>query len=118
MGEFVSKIPSKPNFSQKGLAGYHFKIKNRDVEVYFVDVTQGHEAYFISKKCTHIYYVIEGEGSFDINGAKHEVKPGMLVEVPPNVEYTYSGKMKLLLVMNPPWFKGNEEITRKNPSVK
>ena len=87
------------------------------MEVYFVDVKQGHDTYFISKKCTHTYYVIEGEGFFDIDGSRHEAKGGMLFEVPPNVEYTYSGKMKLLLIMNPPWFRGNEEITKKNPSV-
>jgi len=118
MNKFISELPSKPSFSQKGLLGYHLKIKNPNVEIYFVDVKRGHDTYFISKKCTHIYYVIEGEGFFDIDGLKHEVKPGMLVEVPPNVEYTYSGRMKLLLLMNPPWFKGNEEITKKNPSVK
>ncbi len=42
---------------------------------------------------------------------------GMMIEVPPQVEYVYSGKMKLLLIMSPPWFKGNETITKKNPSV-
>lgn len=118
MDKFTRKLPNKPSFSQKGLSGYHFQTKNRDVEVYFLDVKQGHESYFISKKCTHIYYVIEGKGFFDIDGSKYEVKPGMLIEVPPNVEYTYSGKMKLLLIMNPPWFKGNEKFTKKNPSVK
>lgn len=41
----------------------------------------------------------------------------MLVEVPPNVEYSYSGTMKLLLIGNPRWFKGNEEITKRNPDV-
>jgi len=71
----------------------------------------------ISKKITHIYFILEGEGFFDINGEKKEVKKGMLVEVPPNVEYVYSGKMKLLLITNPPWFEGNEEFTKDNPAV-
>jgi mannose-6-phosphate isomerase-like protein (cupin superfamily) len=118
MNKFNKKLSKKPSFSQKGLEGYKFPTKNSNVEVYFLDVKQGHEAYFISKKCTHIYYVIEGEGFFDIDGSKHEAKSGMLFELPPNVEYTYSGKMKLLLIMNPPWFEGNEEIIKKNPSVK
>lgn len=118
MGEFELKLPDKPSFSQKGLSGYKFPLKNHDIEVYFVDVVQGHESYFISKKCTHIYYVIEGEGFFDINGKKQDAKEGLLIEVPPNVEYTYSGRMRLILIMSPPWIKGNEEITRRNPSVK
>lgn len=118
MDKFTRELSSKPSFSQVGLQGYHFPTKNSNVEIYLVDVKQGHNTYIISKKCMHIYYVIQGDGFFDIDGLKHEVKPGILVEVPPNVEYTYSGRMKLLLIMNPPWFKGNEEITKKNPSVK
>ena len=55
---------------------------------------------------------------FDIDNQKHEVSPGSFIEVPPNVEYTYSGQMKLLLIMSPPWFEGNEEITKPNPDVK
>ena len=87
-------------------------MQNCNVEVYIVDVTKGHET-IISKVCTHIYYVIEGKGIFEINGKKYNVKSGSLIEAPPHVVYAYSGKMKLLLIMNPPWFKGNEEIVKK-----
>ena len=114
---YVKEIPEKPSYSQKGLDGYKFPLANREVEIYFVDVKKGHDTYIISKKITHIYYILEGSGFFDIDGKRIDVKTGMLIEVPPNVEYTYSGKMKLLLIMNPPWFKGNEIITRKNPAV-
>jgi len=117
MDEFVRKLKDNPSFSQKGLDGYRFPLSNKEIEIYFVDVKKGHDTYIISKKITHIYYVLEGEGFFDIGGGKTQVKPGMLIEVPPNIEYSYSGKMKVLLIMSPPWFKGNEEITKKNPSV-
>lgn len=117
MDEFIRKLKDKPSFSQKGLDGYRFPLGNKEVEVYLVDIKQGHNTYFISKKITHIYYILGGEGFFDIGGKKIQVKSGMLIEAPPNIEYTYSGKMKVLLIMNPPWFKGNEEITKKNPSV-
>jgi mannose-6-phosphate isomerase-like protein (cupin superfamily) len=115
---FIKKIPEKPTFSQKGLKGYRYDIENKEVEVYLVNVTEGHDKYLISKKITHCYYVLQGKGFFDIEEKKHFVKAGMLIEVPPNIEYVYSGKMKLLLIMNPPWFEGNEKITRNNPSVK
>ena len=71
----------------------------------------------ISKKITRIYYILEGEGYFTIDNHKYDVRPSMLIEVPPNVEYSYSGKMKLLLIGNPRWFKGNEVVTKKNPDV-
>lgn len=116
--EFVHRLPRKPSFCQKGLSGYKFGLKNRNVEAYFIDVKQGHDTYIVSKKCTHVYYIVKGKGVFDIGGKKYNVRPGMLVEVPPKIEYSYSGAMKVLLIMNPPWFKGNDRIIKKNPAVK
>ncbi|OGY24428.1 MAG: hypothetical protein A2Y57_03500 [Candidatus Woykebacteria bacterium RBG_13_40_7b] len=117
MNEFVKSPSEKSTFSQKGLDGYKFPLENKNIEIYLVVVKQGHDNYIISKEITHVYYVLSGEGFFDIDGTKREVRSGDLIEIPPKFEYTYSGKMKLLLIMNPPWFKGNEQITRKNPSV-
>jgi len=45
------------------------------------------------------------------------MRPAVVVEVPPGVEYSYSGSMKILLVSHPRWFEGNERTTRKNPEV-
>jgi mannose-6-phosphate isomerase-like protein (cupin superfamily) len=118
MDEFVRRLPNKSSYSQKGLSGYRFPLKNLNVEIYFVDVKQGHDTFLISKKCAHIYYILYGRGFFVIRNKKHAVKAGMLIELPPKIEYTYSGRMKLLLIMNPPWFKGNDKLTKMNPSVK
>jgi chemotaxis methyl-accepting protein methylase len=41
----------------------------------------------------------------------------MLVEVPPKVEYSYSGKMKLIAISKPRWFMGNDTHTKWNPDV-
>jgi hypothetical protein len=41
----------------------------------------------------------------------------MLIEVPPHLEYSYSGAMKLLLIGTPRWSMGNERMTKKNPDV-
>lgn len=109
--------PEKPTFEQKGLSGFQFPTKNKDVEVYFVDVEKGHDKFIISKKITHMYYILEGTGFFIINNKQYDITPGMLVEVPPDVEFCFSGKMKLLLIMNPPFFPENEEIIKKNPDV-
>ena len=118
MSDYICKLPNEPTFIQKGLTGFAYLLENKAVQVYFCDSTQGHENYEISKKCTHIYYILEGKGFFELDGVKYDVRPGMLIEVPPHVEYCYTGKMKLLLIMNPPWFEGNGEITRVNHNVK
>ena len=115
---YVLKIPSSPDFQGKGLKGYQFgPLINQEVEIHFVDVEKGHDTFFISKRITRIYYILGGKGYFTIENQRYDVEPGMLVEVPPNIEYSYSGTMKLLLIGNPRWFEGNEEVTKKNPDV-
>lgn len=112
------ELPTEPTIKQKGLKGYQFPLKNKEVEIYYVDVTQGHDNCIISKECTHIYYILEGMGEFCLNGKINKVEKGSMIEIPPHVEFTYSGEMKLLLTMNPPWFEGNSETVKKNPNVR
>ena len=115
---YVITIPSSPAFVLKGMKGYQFELlENTELDIYLLDVEKGHDMFIISKKLTRIYYILEGAGYFTIENRKYDVGPGVLVEVPPNVEYSYSGTMKILLVSNPRWFRGNEEETRKNPDV-
>jgi hypothetical protein len=115
---YVLNIHSSPSFTLKGLKGYQFEpLLNRELDIYFIDVEKGHDTFIISKKISRIYYIIEGKGFFIIDNEKYAVEKSMLVEVPPNVEYTYTGTMKLILISNPRWFQGNEEFTKKNPDV-
>ena len=48
-----------------------------------------------------IYYVIDGEGKFSINGEIYSVKKEDIIAIPPNTEFVFAGKMRLLLIMNP-----------------
>jgi mannose-6-phosphate isomerase-like protein (cupin superfamily) len=115
---YVLTASSSPSFTLKGLVGYEFKpLKNEDIAVHIVDVHKGHDTFMISKALTRIYYIIEGTGVFTIDNKKYDVAPGLLVEVPPGVEYSYSGAMKIFLVSHPRWFEGNEQTTRVNPEV-
>lgn len=115
---YVLAASSSPSFLLDGLAGYEFQpLKDKDFAIHLLDVTKGHDTYLISKALTRIYYIIEGAGTFTIADQKYPVAPGQIVEVPPGVEYTYSGSMKVLLVSHPRWFQGNEEMTRDNPDV-
>ncbi len=111
-------IPASPSFTGKGLTGYTFDgLKNRRLEILFADVEKGHDTFMISRKITRIYYVVEGNGFFTIDGEKLDVYSGMLLEVPPKVEYSYSGNMKLIIISNPPWHEGNDIFTKPNPDV-
>lgn len=115
---YVLVASSSPSFALKGLAGYEYQpLKDQEFAVHLVHVHKGHDTFIISKALTRLFYIIEGTGVFTIDNQKYDVAPGLLVEVPPGVEYSYSGAMKILLVSHPRWFEGNELTTRKNPDV-
>jgi SAM-dependent methyltransferase len=116
--QYVYSLPTSASFSDKGLMGYTFgPLNQKDLEIYYIEVEKGHDTFMISKKIARIYYVLSGSGYFTIADHKYDVTPGMLVEVPPKVEYCYSGKMKLIAFSKPRWFSGNDTFTKWNPDV-
>jgi SAM-dependent methyltransferase len=115
---YVYSIPKSASFTGKGLLGYTFgPLQQKNLEIYVVEVEKGHDTFMISSKITRTYYVISGCGYFTIGDEQYNVKPGMLVEVPPKIEYCYSGKMTLLVLSQPRWFTGNDTFTKWNPDV-
>src|SRR5580704_10616961 len=115
---YIYSLPTSASFTGKGLLGHSFgPLKQKDLDVYHIEVEKGHDVFMISKKITRTYYVLSGSGYFTIDNRKYDVQPGVLVEVPPKVEYCYSGKMTLLAFSNPRWFSGNDTFTRWNPDV-
>lgn len=59
--------------------------------------------------CVFAYYILEGNGSFDIEGEKEKCREGNLVFIPKGKGFRYFGKMKLLLVSAPWWSPEQEE---------
>jgi chemotaxis methyl-accepting protein methylase/mannose-6-phosphate isomerase-like protein (cupin superfamily) len=116
---FIYTLPSTASFTGKGFLGYSFGAlrHDKDIEVLYVESEKGHDTFFISKRLTRIYYILAGSGYFTLNDQRCAVGPGMLVEVPPGVEYTYSGKMTLIAFCTPRWKPGNEVTTKWNPDV-
>jgi chemotaxis methyl-accepting protein methylase/mannose-6-phosphate isomerase-like protein (cupin superfamily) len=115
---YTHSLPPLPSFDGKGLFGYTFgPLQQKDLEIYYIEVERGHDTFMVSKRITRVYYVLSGSGYFTISNRRHHVSSGTLVEVPPKVEYSYSGKMKLLAVSKPRWFYGNDTHTKWNPDV-
>jgi mannose-6-phosphate isomerase-like protein (cupin superfamily) len=116
--EYTYSLPASKSFDGVGLFGYTFgSLKQRDLEIYYIDVQKGHDTFMVSKKITRTYYILSGGGYFTISDRKYDVVAGMLVEVPPKVEYSYSGTMKLIALSRPRWFSGNDTHTKWNPDV-
>lgn len=104
---YIKNIPETASFSQDGMDGYSFNLNNKDISIDIIESYKGHERYCTNKVSSHIYYVLEGNGRFKINGEIYEVKSGEIVEIPKNTEFVYIGKMKLLLIMNPAFDEKN-----------
>src|SRR5271169_1399822 len=114
----IYSLPTAASFTGKGLLGYTFgPLNQKDLEIYYIEVEKGHDVFMISKKITRTYYVLSGSGYFTIDNQKYDVHAGMLVEVPPKVEYCYSGRMRLITLSRPRWFSGNDTFTKWNPDV-
>lgn len=112
MTDYLRLLPKSPTYRQKGLSGYRYPLNLTSAEVYQVDSTQGHDGFVTSASITHIYYILEGAGTFEIDEQKLEVTCGDLVEVPPSSVFTFSGKMKLLLIMSPPFAEGEVVVVQ------
>jgi chemotaxis methyl-accepting protein methylase len=115
---YVHSRPAAPSFKGKGLLGYMFgPLMQKDLDVFYVDVDGGHDTYMISKKISRTYYILSGSGYFTIDRRQYDVSPGMLIEVPPKVEFSYSGRMRLIGFSMPGWAFGNDTHTGWNADV-
>ncbi|MBN2094840.1 MAG: cupin domain-containing protein [Candidatus Aenigmarchaeota archaeon] len=113
----VKAFPKAPTFSQKGLEGFRFGLQDRELEIYVVDSKTGHDNFVLNRRSAHFYFVLEGSGKFIVGFRDYLVSKGDLVEIPPGTEFSYSGRMKLLMLMKPPFSAEDEEAIRKNPEV-
>ncbi len=50
------------------------------------------------KRSTELYYVLEGEWSVVLDGARHPVRKGSIVHIPPGVVHAAEGRMRVLVV--------------------
>jgi mannose-6-phosphate isomerase-like protein (cupin superfamily)/SAM-dependent methyltransferase len=115
---YIFTLPTSVSFTGKGLHGYTFgPLNQKEVEFYYIEVEKGHDTFMVSKRITRTYYVLSGTGHFTIENKSYPVGEGILVEVPPKVEFSYSGKMKLLCLSIPRWSSGNDRTTKWNPDV-
>jgi mannose-6-phosphate isomerase-like protein (cupin superfamily) len=75
-----------------------------------VETDTGHGTTILQEKSDFIYYVLDGEGSFEIDGAEVPCKAGDLVVVPHGNSFTYTGRLRMLLTCTPPWSPDQEKV--------
>ncbi len=101
MNKYKKVLPKEPSFSQEGLKGYNFNLDIKDISISLEEVFKGHDKYHTNVHSTKIYYCLEGNGIFCIAGEKINIEKGEMIEIAPNTEFVFAGKMKLLLIMSP-----------------
>jgi len=74
---------------EDGVASLHVTTIEEDSRVHY------------HKKMTEIYYVLEGEGTIELDGESHPLKPGVSVMIKPGCRHRAVGKLKIINVPVP-----------------
>jgi len=106
----VFSQPDEYSFEKIGEKGKIFNTQEfgHEAEFIVIEVEKGQETKIRENGCLFAYYILEGEGSFEIEGEAEECREGDLVFIPKGRVFRYFGKMKLLLV-SVPWRSAEQE---------
>lgn len=108
---YVLKAPDNFSFEKEGIKGKIFDSSNLSNKARFVliETNTGHKSKIREKESDFFYFILEGEGDFEIEGQVEKVQKGDLVLVPNGKVFKYKGNLKMLLVSSPPWTPKQEE---------
>ena len=79
--------------------GFDLYIPNTNSDEYgcfLVDSICGHDCVAYDSKSVHSYYILEGNGTFEVDGKKINAEAGVKVSIDPNMVFYYSGTMKMV----------------------
>lgn len=88
------------SFSKNGFDISLLNTECNDLSLCFVNIDGKRDNYCMLDKSTIFYYIIEGEGNFEINGKNIKAGKNDLIEIPPKNKYTYEGKLKMLEIQS------------------
>jgi mannose-6-phosphate isomerase-like protein (cupin superfamily) len=111
MTKHVLQKPPAASFEKVGITGFIFPTTDLTIKTEFViiETETGHETSIVENECDFCYYVLSGSGFFIIDGEQEPCTEGDLVVIPAGSEFTYRGKLKMLLNVTPPFYPEQEE---------
>ena len=72
---YTYSLPPLPSFDGEGFFGYTFgPLRQKDLEIYYIEVEKGHDTFMVSKRITRVYYVISGSGFFTIGDRRYDIR--------------------------------------------
>ena len=91
-----------------GLARRAFGTPENDVAtMHVVDIQADARAHY-HKKMTEIYLVLEGEGSIELDGVLHPLKPMTAVYIKPGCRHRAIGRLKIINIPVPAFDEADE----------
>ena len=111
MAIHVIKKPKNISFEKVGIKGWKFDTKNitNKSGFIYVETEKGHETIIINHECDCYYYILDGNGYFEIDEIKENFEKDDLVVIPAKSKFTYKGKCKLLRITTPAFYPEQEE---------
>ena len=97
------------NESKHGINLSVYNTKTKDFGFVEIETKEGRFQEFSDKESYFIYYILEGEGTFYLNGEATPVKPTDLIVIPPKTNIYYIGKLRMTLTTIPGW-KAEDEV--------
>jgi len=95
-----------------GINLWVYKTNREEAGMVYVEVEEGHFQEFYDKKSTFFYYILQGRGTFYLDGKPTPVKATDFIVAPPLTKIYYFGKMKMVLMTVPGWKPENEVHVR------
>ena len=94
----IKKVTER--FSKSGFDVSLINAKCDSLSISFVNINGNRNNFCMLDKSTIFYYIIDGEGIFEINNEKINVKKNDLLEIPPKNKYSYEGNLYMLEIMS------------------
>lgn len=98
--KYIKNLNKEYTFSKDGFDVSIPNITNNEISICFVDVKVERTTYCMLDKSTIFYYIIDGNGEFEIDGDKIEIVKNDLIEILPKQKYSYEGNMKMLEIQS------------------
>jgi mannose-6-phosphate isomerase-like protein (cupin superfamily) len=91
---------------------YNSKDQCPDAAVVYQETLTGHNEEFFHSRSNFIFFIIEGSGTWFIDGSPHEVEAGDVLIIPPGTRFYYKGSLKQVCITAPAWEQEYEHHVR------